>query len=49
MRNFILFTFCILGCYLLGFNKKTEKIPVDGQELYNSNQRFFYFNCCLGT
>lgn len=25
MRNFILFTFCILGCYLLGFNKKTEK------------------------
>ena len=25
MRFFLLFTFCILGCYLLGFNKKTEK------------------------
>ncbi|MBS6712186.1 MAG: acyltransferase family protein [Ruminococcus sp.] len=25
MRYFILFTFCILGCYLLSFNKKTEK------------------------
>ena len=25
MKYFIVFTFCILVCYLLGFNKKTEK------------------------